>query len=672
MGIFGDSKEYKAVYQSLKALQDLEKEGVSAAGAAAIGETLRGFQKACEKYLSTRSGARTDRGKERYQQIQQLYEKYLRNEHLIKLPEAVRDNREYDGMNWEKAWELEHARQVMDESRAVLRKMEDQPVSLETAPKVVKAHHDMIEASRVYFTAQAPNDSVRAKQQEARREHDAFQARNLDALRDVRRLKEFEGKTWKQVDQVKRPFVQVGKKVEKAGAGASIRYKVTYNNTEGFFTEGKKTTAKLGDVFDRYVEKLPDGFLRAKMEKYKGLLTNSLLEEKALSRENTIGECMEQIREQMKELPEKERTELARDGRFLRAGAELMVEIWKEDVMLSGSRLETGTDFSRLNEATTRLADLLGVGGLIAHSQEMEIEMDGKRIRGNFMEKAPGEDINSKDPEVLMKFAQVEKLQNPGLNKDLSNLRVLDYLCYQKDRHSGNVLYRLGEPGPDGHRQILGIMGIDNDLAFSPYTERDQIQNRGTISELEDMNFISADMADRITGLDREKLEYAVGDILGGKEMDALITRVEDMKRHVRTQMIRVKDGQWELNLFSMNDTNLEKKGPEAVKYAKAAKSLQNEMEGRPAHPSTVSLIKKTLDNTKYGFKKEKEMYLARMNGLESMFENAEKEAEKMNLGGLMKEENGQKRPLAVRTSQPQTARRESQVQRKAGGRAMG
>ena len=60
------------------------------------------------------------------------------------------------------------------------------------------------------------------------------------------------------------------------------------------------------------------------------------------------------------------------------------------------------------------------------------------------------------------------------------------------------------------------------------------------------------------------------------------------------------------------------------------------------------------------------------MNGLESMFENAEKEAEKMNLGGLMKEENGQKRPLAVRTSQPQTARRESQVQRKAGGRAMG
>lgn len=672
MGIFGDSKEYKAVYQSLKALQNLEKGGVSAAGAAAMGESLRSFQKACEKYLSTRSGARTSRGKERYQQIQQLYEGYLRNEHLIKLPEAVRDNREYDGMEWEKAWELEHARQVMDESRTVLRKMEDQPVSLETAPKVVKAHRDMIEASRIYFTAQAPNDSVRAKQQEARREHDAFRARNLDALRDVRRLKEFEGKTWKQVEPVKIPLVQIGKRVEKTGAGASIRYKVTYNNKEGFFTEGKKTTAKLGDVFDRYVEKLPEGSLKEKMEKYKGLLTSSLLEQKALSQESTIGECMEQIREQMKELPEKERTELARDGRFLRAGAELMLEIEKEEVMLDSSKMETGTDFSRLNEATTRLADLLGVGGLIAHSQEMEIETDGKRIRGNFMEKALGEDINSVDPEVLMKFAQVEKMQSPGLNKDLSNLRVFDYLCYQKDRHSGNLLYRLGEPGADGHRQILGVMGIDNDLAFSPYTEQNRRENQGTVSELEDMNFISADLAERITGLDREKLEYAVGDILGEKEMDALITRVEDMKHNIRTRMIPVKDGEWELNRFSMEDPDLEKRGPEAVKYAKAAKCLRDEMEGHPAHPSTVSMIKKSLEQTKYGFDKEKNIYLARMDGLGEMFENAEKEAEKMNLGGLMKEENGRKRPATVRISQPQTVRRESQVQKKAGGHAMG
>lgn len=59
----------------------------------------------------------------------------------------------------------------------------------------------------------------------------------------------------------------------------------------------------------------------------------------------------------------------------------------------AGVRAGIGSSISGRNVAMSRMANLLGIPSICARSQPVSIEVDGKRVKGVFMEKAEGHDL---------------------------------------------------------------------------------------------------------------------------------------------------------------------------------------------------------------------------------------------------------------------------------------
>ena len=190
-------------------------------------------------------------------------------------------------------------------------------------------------------------------------------------------------------------------------------------------------------------------------------------------------------------------------------------------------------NMSRRNVATSRIAGLLGLGNLVAKSETAEIydEATGKTIRGNLMDQAEGEE-NEKITDKLM-----NNEITPGFMRDIMNLQVLDMLCGQVDRHTGNMLYKT-----DGKGKVSGIQGIDNDAAFGTNTDavsaKDGERKDARVFDAEtnemEIPYMDDELATRIEKLDSDVVKYVLRDLLKEAEIDAAIRRLEVMKAGIQ------------------------------------------------------------------------------------------------------------------------------------------
>lgn len=209
--------------------------------------------------------------------------------------------------------------------------------------------------------------------------------------------------------------------------------------------------------------------------------------------------------------------------------------------------LDAGNELTSRNIASSRMAELLGIGDIIAHSEPMKVKKDGKVLTGCFMEFAKGVDSSSTRQRDLQALAEAEILDSPGLNRDSSTLEVFDFLCGQSDRHTGNMFYRLSQPDKDGKRTVTGLQGIDNDLAFG---EQAEIFLYGMNGSWRDMVFIDKGLAEKVQSLDRDTLEYAVGDLISQKQIDVLMDRVSMFKDHMEKNMVIIEPDKWDLKKY--------------------------------------------------------------------------------------------------------------------------
>ena len=191
-------------------------------------------------------------------------------------------------------------------------------------------------------------------------------------------------------------------------------------------------------------------------------------------------------------------------------------------------------NMSRRNVATSRVAELLGVGDLVARSRSAEIydKATGKTIRGNLMDQAKG----VKHSEVRDKLKQGE--YTAGFMRDMMNLQVLDMLCGQVDRHQGNMMFRTdNETG-----QVFGIQGIDNDGAFGTGVDAASAKeyNRKDARVFDPKSlemvipFMDAKLARRIEVLDEQMLKYVLYDLLTEAEVEAAMKRLKLLKDGIR------------------------------------------------------------------------------------------------------------------------------------------
>ena len=93
------------------------------------------------------------------------------------------------------------------------------------------------------------------------------------------------------------------------------------------------------------------------------------------------------------------------------------------------------------------------------------------------------------------------------------------------------------------------------------------------------MTFIDSQMAEKINGLNRETLEYALGDILSEKQMDLMVERVEKFQKHMKDNMVKVEPDGWELNKYTKDTpvTN-DRERKEKENYLKGVESLNKSL----------------------------------------------------------------------------------------------
>ena len=184
-------------------------------------------------------------------------------------------------------------------------------------------------------------------------------------------------------------------------------------------------------------------------------------------------------------------------------------------------------NLSRRNVATSRIASLLELEGLIAESQTADIydQATGKTIRGNLMNQAEGKEF-----EDVTKNLKERKFK-PSFIREITNLQVLDLLCGQVDRHGKNMMYKVDEDG-----NIIGVQGIDNDGAFG-LTSGPVARSAGifdTSGEEMMIPYMDAGLADRIIQLDGKMLRYVLIDLLKEEEIDMAIKRLEGLQKGIK------------------------------------------------------------------------------------------------------------------------------------------
>lgn len=515
-----DSGAFKAVYESLgkmEAEKDLDQKEIY----------NQQFTAACKAYLDSRQGAHTESGRER-----------------LKLVEKAM------GFGRFAACQIAH-----DQIKA----MDDVEVDLKSAMKITgysRRFQDAYEAFRAAPDKTAVGIDDRNRLQEQMEEH---LETNLDAVRSKPKLEQaiHDGKKWGNVS-FPVPLVKADAKTGTVANGQSTRSVVEVDGKKGIFSEYMETD--LETLGQNFVSALPPGPIQQALgghmdvieefaRKNAGVTFNS----KEMA-ETQLTASMYQIVNERLQDPGAQKghyddlIQAMEDPDMSGVIASLGERIRAVQGMHSAAKA-AGVDcrngkLDRRNELTSRMAEALGLGHMVAHSQRIKMMRNGKIVEGNFMEFVEGLDVKTKDGTERERLDKAG-LDDPRFVRDANRLELFDYLCGQSDRHDGNALYQIGEPDKDGKRQLTGLKAIDNDMAFLGVQSVEIRGKNGMTRQPKWFAGVDRELAERISRLDRAELEFYLGDVLDKEHMDLTMERLEQMKEDFKSVPLIEKE-EWE------------------------------------------------------------------------------------------------------------------------------
>ena len=228
-----------------------------------------------------------------------------------------------------------------------------------------------------------------------------------------------------------------------------------------------------------------------------------------------------------------------------------------------GDRNEVGNDYgtetnvTNRNVATSRIAELLGLHGVVEESKTVKVRdyASGKVYKGNLMSVAKGEeaadaaaevgnkakvhgtDIGAREKTALSSFA-------PTIQKDLTSLQVLDYICGQSDRHMHNFFMEKDKSG----KKYAHVHGIDNDASFSTGTKLDAYGSRFVLTRSKmravvhpDKNqlvipYMDKQLAINIVNLSPDMVRFALKDLLHDRYVEKAIKRLQNVQEAIRNE----------------------------------------------------------------------------------------------------------------------------------------
>lgn len=430
--------------------------------------------------------------------------------------------------------------------------------------QITSAYADLLAACQVYAD---PKRTVFTRRGRARRNI----VRNLQkqAEQDFRHLRQYADRL-PTMPPEQRPKTMVeglgaartrtitlkrGKKSDLKHVGGAVSYIGVINqgdlvgeNTNGFFKET--------EVFDKT---LNGTALNRSMCQQVGKRTPEL---------QAVADAAMKLIEETGEIPSmfKDKNSPFKGTAEGRAFDSMMSVVQKSDTETRGNlpKMSGNTvGLSNRNVATSRLADLLGVGDLVAHSEKVELRdaEGGGSYTGNLMQKAKGEEASKilsdyyRD-DVLASHSSIindsgnsgftfdfnqskstEDLVTPEFMQSLTSLQVLDNLAAQKDRHSSNYFVEKTADGKLGK-----VQGIDNDFSFGTESlqgknsyEKVGTHGRNILNEEGELILphMDAKLAQRIQELKEGDVRLMMADVLEPEAIDALVGRIQSVQRAI-------------------------------------------------------------------------------------------------------------------------------------------
>ena len=236
-----------------------------------------------------------------------------------------------------------------------------------------------------------------------------------------------------------------------------------------------------------------------------------------------------------------------------KAIGDIFTEIKKDSVLAKigndTTRISPGENMAKRNVATSRLAKLLGIGGIVPESEMAAVEVNGKKKYGVVMQEAPGMPVSLLYTGEMSDEYKGEYLTySPDAIRDLLNMQIFDALCGQTDRHEGNRMMTLEKgaqqatDGKDSY-EIKTVTGIDSDLSFGKLSYSAFMnKNIAGIKQVENKNGLSTpamsrELAESILALTPSMLEYEMMGILSKAERAALTDRLTGIQEAIRRQM---------------------------------------------------------------------------------------------------------------------------------------
>lgn len=221
-----------------------------------------------------------------------------------------------------------------------------------------------------------------------------------------------------------------------------------------------------------------------------------------------------------------------------------------------------GVNMSKRNVAMSRMADLIGVGSVIARSVNANMTYDGKEMSGNLMESAVG--IDHKDNPLMKDTSQMD-FSSGNVQKQSTQLQLLDIICGQLDRHVDNIFYDFDKENSK-LTKLKGIQGIDNDAAFGKKKDiTKEFANFEALNILHDAktkkatNFslplVDEQTGNRILELTYEMVQMVLGDLIPKDQIEntwerikllkVYLNELKDVKRPDGKSSRFVKDNEW-------------------------------------------------------------------------------------------------------------------------------
>lgn len=240
----------------------------------------------------------------------------------------------------------------------------------------------------------------------------------------------------------------------------------------------------------------------------------------------------------------------------------------EQEETLDSNKVGKTLNLGARNVATSRVANLLGIGGVVEQSQTVKVKEKGKGgkiTRGNLMTLAKGSEASGIAKNIAKETKKMDQIEErkkaagarfaPTVQKELSSLQVLDYICGQGDRHARNFFLEYDEE----KKQYTHVHGIDNDMSFGTGVDFGARVKKEGLGEGKMRVVVDAEgnlviphmdkqLAQNIKNLTEEEFRFALEDLIEPAFLDAAVARLKKVQSAIH------KEESKHSNVFVEND----------------------------------------------------------------------------------------------------------------------